>query len=311
MDSDDNSLTFDILEIDTFLNKNKDKSFIKGKNQLIFLPNVDLKNEDENANFPKYFSYLEHPSFTYMGELSNQLQRIENGYTKFDNGDEFLGEEKNEKREGFGIYKYNGTPEEYEIYIGEFSENKKKGLGIYLNILKCAENKKLINYDCGIGNFDNDIFIEGKIFSVKDGIETLYKGKLNELGVPKDDNGFVLEDRNKIFVGKINDGELIEGRNVFVNENGEKSKAYYFIKTDDNDKPYNFDLNKDENKDESAIEMIKSSTDKKYQEEIQNIFDKVNESFEKYKNFDEAVNVNFNDDVKNVIQGLIGKLKED
>ena len=126
MDSDDNSLTFDILEIDTFLNKNKDKSFIKGKNQLIFLPNIDLKNEDENANFPKYFSYLEHPSFTYMGELSNQLQRIENGYTKFDNGDEFLGEEKNEKREGFGIYKYNGTPEEYEIYIGEFSENKKK-----------------------------------------------------------------------------------------------------------------------------------------------------------------------------------------
>ena len=180
-----------------------------------------------------------------------------------------------------------------------------------MNILKCAENKKLINYDCGIGNFDNDIFIEGKIFSVKDGIETLYKGKLNELGVPKDDNGFVLEDRNKIFVGKINDGELIEGRNVFVNENGEKSKAYYFIKTDDNDKPYNFDLNKDENKDESAIEMIKSSTDKKYQEEIQNIFDKVNESFEKYKNFDEAVNVNFNDDVKNVIQGLIKKLKED
>ena len=311
MDSDDNSLTFDILEIDTFLNKNKDKSFIKGKNQLIFLPNIDLKNEDENANFPKYFSYLELPSFTYIGELSNQLQRIENGYTKFDNGDEFLGEEKNEKREGFGIYKYNGTPEEYEIYIGEFSENKKKGLGIYLNILKCAENKKLINYDCGIGNFDNDIFIEGKIFSVKDGIETLYKGKLNELGVPKDDNGFVLEDRNKIFVGKINDGELIEGRNVFVNENGEKSKAYYFIKTDDNDKPYNFDLNKDENKDESAIEMIKSSTDKKYQEEIQNIFDKVNESFEKYKNFDEAVNVNFNDDIKNVIQGLIGKLKED
>ena len=311
MDSDDNSLTFDILEIDTFLNKNKDKSFIKGKNQLIFLPNIDLKNEDENANFPKYFSYLELPSFTYIGELSNQLQRIENGYTKFDNGDEFLGEEKNEKREGFGIYKYNGTPEEYEIYIGEFSENKKKGLGIYLNILKCAENKKLINYDCGIGNFDNDIFIEGKIFSVKDGIETLYKGKLNELGVPKDDNGFVLEDRNKIFVGKINDGELIEGRNVFVNENGEKSKAYYFIKTDDNDKPYNFDLNKDENKDESAIEMIKSSTDKKYQEQIQNIFDKVNESFEKYKNFDEAVNVNFNDDIKNVIQGLIGKLKED
>ena len=314
MDSDDSSLTFDILEIDTFLLQNKDTPYIKDKNKFLALPEVDLKNQNSNENFPKYFTYLEFPSFTYVGQLSSQLQRGKYGYTKFENDDEFLGEEKNEKRDGFGIYKYSGTPEEYEIYIGEFSENKKNGVGIYLNILKCVEtgkNKKLVNYDCGIGDFNDDTFTEGKIFSVKDGVETLYQGKLNELGVPKDDNGLVVEGGNKIFTGKIDDGELVEGRNIFIGENGEKKKAYYFTKTDDKDKPYNFDLTKNDDKDEATIEMIQGCTVKKYQEQIQNIFDKVNESFEKYKNFDVAFKTKFEDEVKNVIKELVNKIKED
>ena len=313
MDSDDSPLTFDVLEIDAFLSKNNNTPYTKDKNQFTLLPNTDLKNQNQNSNFPKYFSHLEFPSFTYIGKLSNQLKR-EQGYTKFENNDEFLGEEKNEKRDGFGIYKYNGTPDEYEIYIGEFSENTKNGVGLYLNIIKCVEvnkNKKLINYDCGIGDFANDQFVDGKIFSVKDGVETLYQGKLNELGVPKDDSGLVVEGGNKIFTGKIDNGELIEGRNIFIDENGEKLKAYYFTKTDDKDKPYNFDISKNEDNDESAIEMIQNSSVKKYQEQIQNIFDKVNESFEKYKNFDEAFKVDFDANIKNVIQELIKNLKDD
>ena len=68
-------------------------------------------------------------------------------------------------------------------------------------IRPAASNKKkmLINFSCGIGIFEDDAFKEGKIYSIQQGIETLYKGKINELGSPSDDEGLILEGKDKIF----------------------------------------------------------------------------------------------------------------
>ena len=35
-----------------------------------------------------------------------------------------------------------------------------------------------------------------------------------------------------IFLGKYLDGDMQEGRNIFVDEKGEKKKAYYFTKSE-------------------------------------------------------------------------------
>ena len=108
----------------------------------------------------------------------------------------------------------------------------------------------------------------------------------------------MFEGGDKIFIGKLVDGELIEGRNIFVDEKWGKKKAYYFTKTENKENPYNFDLNKNEEQDNENIKMIEKSLVKTYKNLIQNIFKDVNDAFEKFKNFDIAINFNFEKEIK-------------
>jgi hypothetical protein len=114
-----------------------------------------------------------------------------------------------------------------------------------------------------------------------------------------------VDGNNKIFVGKLINGEVIEGRNIFVDEKGEKTKAYYFSKTNNKDNSYNFDLNKNEEKDNDIIKILKESSMKNYNKMIQNIFKDINEAFNKFENYDTAEKVNFENDIKNKIYNEI------
>ena len=317
--------SFDIYEIDNqifkkgeYIQSEKGKpDQIKNKfKHLEGLTEEEIKKKDPNEDFPKYFSQISTNQFKYTGVLSSQLKRIQYGYSLMENNDAFLGEYKNEIRDGFGIYKFSPSEEEQDIYIGEYKNNKKTGNGIYLKVFKAIDTdspevKTLIDFNCGIGIFEDDIFKEGKIFSVQDGNETLYQGKINELGLPSDDEAVILEGGDKIFIGKINDGEMIEGRNIFVGQNWEKQKAYYFKKTNNEESPYKFDLNKEEEKDEENIKMIKDSSVRTYKDQIQNIFNDINSAFGIFQNFDNAIKVNFENDIKNKIFDNIDKIIKD
>jgi hypothetical protein len=305
-------VTFDTYEIDNqilkigeYTQKTKGKKE-EIKNKFKHLPSLtkeQLENKDPNSDFPKYFAKIDTKNFKYIGVLSNQLKRVQYGYSKMENEDEFLGEYKNELRDGFGIYKYHSNEEEQDIYIGYYKNNQKTGQGIYLKVFKSVKDEQngdliLINFNCGIGGFENDIFKGGKIFSVNYDKETLYQGKINEIGYPSDTEGIVFEGGDKIFIGKLVDGELIEGRNIFVDEKWGKKKAYYFTKTENKENPYNFDLNKNEEQDNEKIKMMEKSLVKTYKNLIQNIFKDVNDAFEKFKNFDIAINFNFEKEIK-------------
>ena len=321
--------TFDTFEIDNqifkngeYIQKTKDKNpKIKDKFKLLEgLNEEELKQKDENSDFPKYFSQITTAQFIYIGVLSNQLKRVQYGYSKMQHDDqyfgEYLGEYKNEIKDGFGIYKFRPNDEDQDIYIGEYKNDSKTGYGLYLKIFKFIEDEStgkpiLINFSCGIGEFENDTFKKGKIFTVQNDVETLYKGKINELGVPSDNEGLILEGKDKIFVGKIINGEMIEGRNIFVGENYEKNKAYYFTKTNNINTPYNFDLNKNEEKDEENIKMVKESSFGNYKNQIINIFNDVNSSFDKFKKFDNAIKVDFENDIKNTIKTSVDKIIKD
>ena len=307
---------FDTYEIDIQIFKNGEyiektnnkPEQIKHKFKLLQgLTEEELKKKDPNSDFPKYFSLITTKNFKYTGVLSNNLKRENYGYSLMENKDEFLGEYKNEIREGFGIYKFLSNEEEQDIYIGEYKNNKKNGKGLYLKIKKCindnepANNLSLINYNCAIGDFEADSFKKGKFFSVINDNETLYKGKINEIGVPSDEDALIVDGNNKIFVGKLINGEMIEGRNIFVDEKGEKTKAYYFSKTNNKDNSYNFDLNKNEEKDNDIIKILKESSMKNYNKMIQNIFKDINEAFTKFENYDTAEKINFENDIKNKI----------
>ena len=304
--------SFDTFEIDNQIFKNgeyiqteKEKSNkIKNKFKLLKgLTEEELQKKDPNSDFPKYFAQIKTKQFKYTGILSNQLKRDLYGYSFMENDDEYLGEYKNEIRDGFGIYKFRPNDEEQDIYIGEYKNNKKSGNGIYLKVFKVVENDSpaetiLINFNCGIGEFQDDTFKNGKIFSVQNDIETLFQGKINELGLPSDEDAIVCGGGDKLFFGKIVDGEMVEGRNIFFGDNWEKKKAYYFTKSNNKDVPYNFDLNKNEEKDEEKIKLMKESSVKKYKDIIQNIFKSINSAFNKFKNYDTAIAFDFETEIK-------------
>jgi len=319
--------SFDTYEIDSKISKNgeyikqnvtkkgeKEIKEIKAKFKLISdLTKEKIKPEDDNSDYQKYFAKIDTKNFKYIGILTNKLKRDGYGLSIMENEDKYLGQYKNENKEGFGIYKFCQNNEEQEIYIGDYKNNRKSGEGLYLKIFKSIKNESneeiIINFNCGIGEFEDDIFKNGKIFSVIDDVETLYQGKMNERGFPSDENALVIEEGNKIFIGKIIDGEIIEGKNIFIDEKGEKKKSYYFNKNNNNkESPYDFQLNEKEEKDELELKKVKDISFKTYKNNIQNIFRDINSTFEKFSNFDTAFQYNFENDIKKKIQNSINKI---
>ena len=141
------------------------------------------------------------------------------------------------------------------------------------------------------------------LFSIKDDKNNIYFGKLNELGEQDDTNALFIEEGNKIFKGKINKGNMIEGRNIFLNDKYEKTKAYYFTRTkDENGEHFEFDKNKNEEKDDECIKKTKEILDINYAKNIQDIFNEINLAFDNYKNYEKAFDIDFNNDIKNKIK---------
>ena len=320
--SSDSEIAFDTYEVDyrifkdgEFIQKSEFNPSINNKFKLIQgLTQEELEKKEENSEYPKYFSTISTKNFDYIGILSNQLKRDKYGYSKMEkeHSDEYLGEYKNELRDGFGIYKFNSDNDEdiKEIYIGNYKNNKKEGEGMYLKISKSIKedssgNDILINYNSGIGTFESDIFKNGKIFNCKDGVKILYQGKLNEIGEPEDDDAIIYEEENKIFRGKISRGDMIEGRNIILNEKLEKVNSYYFTKIDGK---YDFDYFKKEEIDEDCIKKLKENPIQNYGKNIQNIFNEINNAFNKFKDYDTAIRIDFEKDIKNKIKNEIDKI---
>ena len=320
--SSDSEIAFDTYEVDyrifkdgEFIQNSEFNPSINNKFKLIQgLTQEELEKKEENSEYPKYFSTISTKNFDYIGILSNQLKRDKYGYSKMEkeHSDEYLGEYKNELRDGFGIYKFNSDNDEdiKEIYIGNYKNNKKEGEGMYLKISKSIKedssgNDILINYNSGIGTFESDIFKNGKIFNCKDGVKILYQGKLNEIGEPEDDDAIIYEEENKIFRGKISRGDMIEGRNIILNEKLEKVNSYYFTKIDGK---YDFDYFKKEEIDEDCIKKLKENPIQNYGKNIQNIFNEINNAFNKFQDYDTAIRIDFEKDIKNKIKNEIDKI---
>ena len=141
--------SFDVNEIDEKIDKEGQfiiKNEKEGKKTTFkYIKNLckeDINKKDENAFYPKYFCEITAKNFKYIGILTNELKRDIYGYSLLDNQDEFLGEYKNQIREGFGIYKFKSNEERQEIYIGEYINNKKEGKGIFIKINKIINQNK-------------------------------------------------------------------------------------------------------------------------------------------------------------------------
>ena len=310
-----NEVRFDVLKIDSTLKK--ENTYNEGENKFQFcLEYKEEKSEqDKIIDFPKYIAKIKSTSFEYLGILSKNLKKENYGFNHFDNGDEYFGQWNKDKKEGYGIYFFKEENSDIirQIYIGEFKNNVKSGEGIYFNVTKFEgeKNERPIDYTLVIGNFSDDNFSKGIIFSMNEGKRKIYKGRMNKEGKKNDDKAEIYEDDDKIFYGKVKENVMMEGR-IIIMKGDKKETGYYFTKKGNNaiDGEVDFDYDKDENDDNKYIKKLNEFNNIFDNNNIQDLFVDVMKIRDKAKapdNFEYMKKLNYDNDVKQELKDQYGK----
>ena len=310
-----NELKFDVLKIDSSLKKETVYTEGESKFQYCNEYNDEKGEQDQKIDFPKYIAKIKSSSFEYLGILSKNLKKENYGYNHFDNGDEYFGQWNKDKKEGYGIYFFKEEESSIikQMYIGEFKNNVKSGEGIYFNVTKFEgeKNEKPIDFTLVIGNFSEDNFIKGIIFSMNEGRRKIYKGKMNKEGKKNDDNAEIYEDDNKIFYGIVKENAMMEGR-IIIMKDGKKETGYYFTKKGNNsiDGDVDFDYDKGEKGDDKYIRKLNELNNIFDNERIQELFVnvmKIRENANATDNFEYMKQLNYDADVKQELKNQYGK----
>ena len=315
-----NEIKFDVLKIDNCIKK--DKSYKDGDIEFQFCSEYnpeDQGEQDPKIDFPKYIAKVKSSNFEYLGILSKNLKKENYGYNHFDNGDEYFGQWNKDKKEGYGIYFFKEDDNAdiiKQVYIGEFKNNVKSGEGIYFKVAKFDEEKKKenlmppLNFTLVIGNFLDDNFVKGIIFSMDEGKRKIYKGKMSKEGEKDDEKAEIYEDDNKIFYGKVKRNNMEEGRIVIMNDN-KKETGYYFSKKGNNSlDDFDFVYEKGEENDNKYIRKLNELNNTFDVERIQDLFVdvmKIREKANGSDNFEYIKNINYDTDVKQELKDQYGK----
>ena len=314
-DSIINELKFDVLKIDSRIKK--DSQYQEGETIFQFSPEYkpdSLEDCDQKTDYLKYFAKIKTPFFQYTGNLSKNLKKENFGYNQFDNGDEYFGLWNKDKKDGYGIYFFKEETKTlpHQIYVGEFKNNMKSGEGIYFNVSKFSPDKENspLYFDLIIGNFTDDIFQKGIIYNMKEGKRKIYKGKMDNDGKKNDEMGELYEDNDKIFFGAIKDNIMLEGR-VIIMKDDKKENGYYFSRKGNNLlDDVDFDYLKWEEKDDEYIKKLNELNNTLINEKILELFESIIQIREKAEcgdNFEFIKNVNYDNDIKQMLKTQYGK----
>ena len=314
-DSIINELKFDVLKIDSRIKK--DSQYQEGETIFQFSPEYkpdSLEDCDQKTDYLKYFAKIKTPFFQYTGNLSKNLKKENFGYNQFDNGDEYFGLWNKDKKDGYGIYFFKEETKTlpHQIYVGEFKNNMKSGEGIYFNVSKFSPDKENspLDFDLIIGNFTDDIFQKGIIYNMKEGKRKIYKGKMDNDGKKNDEMGELYEDNDKIFFGAIKDNIMLEGR-VIIMKDDKKENGYYFSRKGNNLlDDVDFDYLKWEEKDDEYIKKLNELNNTLINEKILELFESIIQIREKAEcgnNFEFIKNVNYDNDIKQMLKTHYGK----
>ena len=289
MSTECDKITFNKYKLDNELKKNKDQEYKINDNAIFsYLPEI-LKCE----NNEKYFANIKNNNEHYIGVLTAQFNKALFGYILINQGDEYLGQILNEKKNGFGIYKFNNQKEEErDIFIGNFVDNNINGEGIYINILNNKNDnenntQKLSKYNCFIGLFENGIFKKGKIYTVDNEIEKFeFKDDEKEEENNQEEKVVVNFERKKdvnLYKKGINKNKILQkGYAIYFKDNDEIKNKFSF-KLNDN-LQYDFQYLDDETKEKELIEEFKKSNFLKYKKTIQDIVTNIGEMIDNMKN---------------------------
>ena len=286
---------FESSEINENINKNTDKIYRKNNNIIFSYIKESLITEKKE----KYIVNIERNNEQYIGILTENFQKESFGYSLFEIGDEYIGEISNNKKHGFGIYKFKlNEKNEENVYIGSFADNIINGVGIFINILRKEEVKNdsdiisinLNKYKCYIGLFENGQFKTGKIYSVDNNVEKLdfQNDEDKEL---KEKNIFTIEKDNETILiskGFMKEGVFSEGIVININNNNEEVKNKFYFKKQNNSEN-EFEILNDNTKEKEIIEEFKLLNFKDYNRTINKIYSElINMILKIKKQFEDA-----------------------
>ena len=263
------------------------KSEVKKYKDILFIPLYDSYNNDQNQN---YYVSIKSKNYNnkeeYIGVLTDDFEKNVFGYILFNQGDEYLGQISEEKKQGFGIYKFNSdTKNGKNIYIGNFSENKINGNGILINITNYIPKTNFNKYICYIGTFEDGHFKKGKIYLYENGSDQL---KLkNDEDLKNNINGekiikFERKENKTLYTeGTIKDNQLIEGFILDINNEGSIENQFLYKMNEE--KQYNYEYFDDEDKIKEVVKEFNELHFNQYNTNIQEMFRKSENLFGKIK----------------------------
>ena len=215
----------DINEIkNSEINNDEDSLLMDIINQLL------IEDPEKRISWENYFNHDENIIYNngdkFIGEISNN-KKEGYGILYYINGDKYEGEFKNDLKDGIGTYYYNNG----EKYIGEYKNDLRNGRGIYY--YNNIEEKKFI------GEYMKD---------------------------KKNGHGIIFYRDNTKFIGEFKNDEK-EGKGYFFDKDGHKIKEIIYIKgtekiniDNEQDKSSNHSIDSEE----SANININGKTKKEY-----------------------------------------------
>ena len=289
-------IQFDSNQVDNEIKKNNEYKLNSAE------VNISIKYNQKEEKDNKYFSLIEiKNSCKYIGILSENFSKEKLGINYYANNDIYIGEWKNNLKEGNGLYIYNSLNNQKELFIGKWNKGLKLGKGIYY-----FSNDNLSNYIIFFGDVNNENFEQGFMIE-NNGIKKLYKGKFKDLK-KEDDNGILLEGNDKAFFGKFKNDEIIEGNTVVYKiENGKVNitNLFNFKVIDDKSNNYNFEIIEDLNYG-NYTQIIYDLIQKKYFDNIENYFLQLKE-FIKENEDNKIFEKNINDNnILNILKNYEG-----
>ena len=329
-----NIFDFDVLEIDRDIRNSKRFERKKDKENIFIFKQYygednmkysltsteDLSPETYQKIAKKYLSEIKVKTNEYdrkfVGVLSSEL--LKNGFcfVKYNNYNYYLGEFSENLRDGVGIYYYKKNDERNEkgeiikeIYVGEWKKGKKEGKGLLLKVNKgCFSRVNEIECEILRGDFTDNLVKDGEkveIFTKKNQHFSYYKGKLNDDGEREDDDCVYVEDDNKAFNGSFIKNVMSSGIFVLQEEGSVKS---YYIENIGNKDDFEFKENEEKEKEKKIIEALESAKGKFIV--LEELLGKLGKNFEADEKFLEDFNmekyekINF-EEVKKVIEGML------
>ena len=282
---DNDTLEFNLNIIDDEIKKNKEYKLENDK------VNILIKNNLKEEKEEKYFSIIEIKNNSkYIGILSDNLTKEKIGINYYNNKNIFIGEWKNNLKEGYGLYIYDkNINNQNQIYIGKWKNGLKSEKGIFI----ISNNSNLSNLRAYFGEINNENIEKGIIIENKED-KQLYQGNINNY-MKNDDNGILLEGNDKAFFGKFKNDEIIEGNMIKYKVENEKVIILniFNINMINNDN-YNFNSINDLNYG-NYVQIIHDLLQKKYFENIENYYLKLMDIVKEYENdilFEKNINDN-------------------